>query len=398
MSRRPAPPTVLSGRVVLADRMVPDGVVVLDGDRITGAGTRDAAAVPEGAVTADLPADVLLLPGLVDVHCHGGGGGEFGADADSARRAVAHHHRSGTTSVVASLVSASREALVAGMQVCARLAADGLVAGVHSEGPFLSPARCGAQDPDALIGVDLDLVDELAVAGAGHWRVMTFAPELDGAAELIARLASQGIVPSVGHTDASARVTAQALSHARAAGRRPPLVTHLFNAMPPLHHRDPGPIAAMLAAAARGEAVLELVGDGVHLADETVAMVMDVAAPGCVVLVTDAMAASGMPEGRYTLGRLDVVVADGTVRLAEGGAIAGGVATLLDVVRRCVHHAGVPLVDAVAAASSHPASALGLDGEVGALAAGLRADVLAVDGSLRPVAVWRGGARLTSVA
>lgn len=386
--------TVLRGRLVLADRVVDDGVVVLEGDRIAAAGPLGEVPVPADGPPGDLPDDVLLLPGLVDIHCHGGGGEEFGPDETSARRAAEHHHRAGTTTVVASLVSAPREALLAGMRVCAGLAAEGLVAGVHVEGPFLSHARRGAQDPDALVGVDLGLVDDLADAGRGRWSVMTFAPELDGADELIRRLAEHRVVPAVGHTDASAGQTAKALSAAMAATGRPGLVTHLFNGMPPLHHRAPGPAAACLAAAAWGEAVVELVADGVHLADETVSMVMDVAAPGSVVLVTDAMAACGMPEGRYTLGRLDVVVAGGTARLADGSSIAGGVATLLDVVRRCVRHAGTSLVETVAAASRVPATVLGLDGEVGALAPGLRADVLAVDEALRPVAVWRRGRRL----
>jgi N-acetylglucosamine-6-phosphate deacetylase len=129
----------------------------------------------------------------------------------------------------------------------------------------------------------------------------------------------------------------------------------------------------------------------VHLADETVTMVMALGAPGCVVLVTDAMAAAGRPDGRYRLGRLEVAVAGGTARLADGGAIAGGTATLLDVVRRCVVSAGIDLARAVRAASADPAAVLGLGGEVGALSAGGRADVLAVDESLAPVAVWRQG-------
>jgi N-acetylglucosamine-6-phosphate deacetylase len=380
--------TVLRGRVVLPDRVVDDGMIVIEDGRISHAGERRAGRTS----SVELPAGAYLLPGLVDAHCHGGGGGEFGPDPVSARRAAEHHHRAGSTTVVASLVSAPRDSLLAGMRACASLAAEGLVAGVHTEGPFLAPKRCGAQDPDALSPVDLALVRELAVAGAGHWLTMTMAPELPGAEELMAALHHHGVRVSVGHTDATAGVTAQALT-AAAAGGRLPLVTHLFNGMPPFHHRDPGPAGAALAAAAGGAAYVELIGDGIHLADETVAMALAVSRPGRAMLVTDAMAACGMPDGDYRLGRLEVVVAEGAVRLREGGALAGGVATLLDVVRRCTR-AGVPLVQAVAAASVTPAQALGLEGVAGTLAEGRPADVLAVDQALRPVAVWRRGRQL----
>jgi N-acetylglucosamine-6-phosphate deacetylase len=172
------------------------------------------------------------------------------------------------------------------------------------------------------------------------------------------------------------------------------LVTHVFNGMPPLHHRAPGPVAACLAQAARGEAVLEVVGDGVHLAAETVRMLFDLVGPESICLVTDAMAASGMPDGRYTLGGQDVVVDARTARLADGGSIAGGVATMLDVVRWCVTEVGLPLVDVVTAASATPAGTLGLTG-AGSLAAGRPADVLLVDDGLRLTRVMRRGSWLT---
>ena len=163
--------------------------------------------------------------------------------------------------------------------------------------------------------------------------------------------------------------------------------------MPPLHHRAPGPVAACLAQAGRGEAVLEVIGDGVHLAAETVRMLFDLVGPQAICLVTDAMAASGMPDGSYTLGGRDVLVADRTARLADGGSIAGGVATLLDVVRWCVAEAGIPLLDAVTAASVTPAQTLGLTG-VGSLAAGQQADVVVVDDDLQLRRVLRRGSWL----
>jgi N-acetylglucosamine-6-phosphate deacetylase len=164
--------------------------------------------------------------------------------------------------------------------------------------------------------------------------------------------------------------------------------------MPPLHHRSPGPVAAALGSAAHAEAVLEVVGDSVHLAAETVRMLFETVGPDSLALITDAMAASGMPEGRYRLGGREVVVEGRTARLADGGAIAGGVATLIDVVRWCVTEVGVPLHDAVNAASRTPAAVMGW-GDVGALEPGRRADLMVVDDDYEPVRVLRAGAWVT---
>jgi N-acetylglucosamine-6-phosphate deacetylase len=164
--------------------------------------------------------------------------------------------------------------------------------------------------------------------------------------------------------------------------------------MPPLHHRSPGPVAAALGSAGRGEAVLEVIGDGVHLAAETVRMLFETVGPDSLALITDSMAASGMPEGRYSLGGRDVVVEGRTARLARGGNIAGGIATLLDVVRWCVREVGLPFADAVVAASRTPAAVMGWT-DVGALEAGRRADLLVVDDVLEPVGVLRAGTWVT---
>ncbi len=221
---------------------------------------------------------------------------------------------------------------------------------------------------------------------------MTWAPERCRGADGAGALGRWGIIPALGHTAGTAREAEQALraSLGQGHGTGIPLVTHLFNGMPPLHHREPGPVAAALAAAGRGEAYLELIGDGAHLAAETVRMVFDLVGPGQICLITDAMSAAGLPDGRYTLGALSVDVAAGQARLTQGGSLAGGTATLLDVVRWSVQVAGVPLADAVHAATLTPATALGL-ARVGDLAAGYRADVLVLDDELGLVSVMRRG-------
>jgi N-acetylglucosamine-6-phosphate deacetylase len=239
---------------------------------------------------------------------------------------------------------------------------------------------------------DPALLSRLLDAAGGAVRSMTLAPETPRLGELLAVLARADVTPSFGHTDASAGVTRAAIE---AVGGRRLGATHLFNAMPPLHHRAPGPVGACLAAAAQGAMVVELVGDGVHLADDTVAEIFALVGPGRIALITDAMAAAGMPDGRYPLGPMTVDVAGGVARLATDdgtpGAIAGGTARLIDVLRRTVVDAGVALPDAVTAATATPARLLGLDAEVGDVVPGRRADLLITDDDLMPRAVMRAG-------
>ncbi|HZG90152.1 MAG TPA: amidohydrolase family protein [Pseudonocardia sp.] len=380
---------LVRGTLVSGGRTVPDGLVAVHGDRIAFAGP-----VVDWTGSPPPPPSGYVLPGLVDVHCHGGAGHGF-PDSGPAGLALAvdHHLRHGTTTLLGSLVSAPGDVLAERVAVLAPLVAAGQLAGIHLEGPFLSAARCGAQDPRAIIPGDPDLLRRLIERSDGTVRSMTLAPETPRCTELVAVLAEHGVLPSLGHTDADAATTRTAVI---ALGGAPCSATHLFNGMPPMHHRAPGPVAACLAAAARGEMVLELIADGVHLADETVAAVFDLVGPDRIALVTDATAAAGQADGRYRLGSLLTDVVHGVARLAEGPvgeqgrAIAGGTARLIEVVRRTVRHAGVDLAAAVTAASATPARLLGRD-DVGDLVPGRRADLLVADDDLTPLAVMRAG-------
>src|SRR5665647_1819146 len=396
------PPTYLRGRVVTPTAVIDDGVVVVDGDTIAWVGPAGAAGRhgwPGAPGAAETPS--TLLPGLVDVHNHGGGGAGFPdvSTPGEARVAIREHLAHGTTTLVASLVTATPDTLRQRVAVLTALADAGELAGIHLEGPFLATTRCGAQDPDLIQAPDADLVRELAEAAHGHLVTMTVAPELVGVpgdGGVIDALISAGALPSFGHTDASWTQTRNAVADACARldatpGRRSarPTVTHLFNGMRPLTHRDPGPIPEFLAAAGRGDVVVELIGDGTHVAPEMVRSIFELVGATNVALVTDAMVAAGMPDGAYRLGSLDVTVSDGVARLTEGGAIAGGTAHLLDVVRTTVA-GGVSLVDAVRSASTTPATVLG-DPRIGALEVGRRADVVITDSDLRVVQVLRAG-------
>ncbi|WNB84948.1 amidohydrolase family protein [Cellulomonas sp. ATA003] len=257
---------VVRGRVVTPGAVVDDGAVVVAGDRIVWVGP--VAEVPRAhsaavASTPVPPAGTTVLPGLVDLHDHGGGGASF-PDATTpgdARRAVREHLRHGTTALVASLVTADPATLLTRTALLADLADAGEIVGIHLEGPFLSVARCGAQNPADMLSGDPDLVRAVALAARGHLVTMTVAPEVDGvrgAGGVVDTLAEVGAVPSFGHTDADSGTVDDAVRQARRALARTgsrsarPTATHLFNGMRPLHHRDPGPVAACLAAAARG--------------------------------------------------------------------------------------------------------------------------------------------------
>lgn len=387
----------LHGTAVLERGVVPGALVLLGDGEILWSGP--AVQAPQHSARRTVWHDGLILPGLVDIHCHGGGGASFPDASGPAQMmdAVREHRRHGTTSLVASLVTASPDTLRQRVADLAQLAADGEIAAIHLEGPFISEARKGAQNPEHITGGDAELVRELAAIAGGALATMTIAPEAEDAGAVITALAECGAIPSLGHTDCTSAEMTQGVERSlqalqRARGRSAlPTATHLFNGMRPIHHRDPGPALACLDAAARGQMVVELVADGVHLDHRTVAHVFAVAAEDHVMLVTDAMAAAGMADGQYSLGAQDVTVAGGVATLTHGGSIAGGTAHLLDVLRHTVLGSGVDLVRAVRAATAVPARVLGLQERIGSLTSGCRADVLLVDAEFHPVTVLRAG-------
>ena len=361
-----------AGALALPTGMVVDGWVVVDGERVLAVGTGPPPEPPSWSLAG------LVVPGFVDVHVHGGGGAAFdGGDPEAAATVVRTHLAHGTTTMVASLVTDSMDGLAASCSSLASLADDGMVAGIHLEGPWLSAARAGAHEPSLFGDPTASAVSRLVEAARGHLRMVTLAPERPGALSAIAQLASAGVVAAVGHTDATYDETRAALDAGASAG------THLFNAMPPLHHREPGPVAALLESSA----YLELVADGVHVHPSVLALAWRT---GRTALVTDAMAAAGAADGEYALGSLSVVVRGGEARLASTGVIAASTATLASSLRFATSMAGVPLPDALAAVTSTPAAMLGLD-EVGTLAPGSYADLVELTDDLEVSRVMRRG-------
>jgi N-acetylglucosamine-6-phosphate deacetylase len=363
--------TRISGRIVTPTAVIP-GHLELDGTEI-------AAIVPDLAVSDD-----VIVPGFVDVHCHGGGGHTFTTgDADAARGAAAFHLGHGTTTLLASLVSSPFELMRSATEAYKPLVAEGVIAGIHFEGPYLSGARCGAQNPAYLRDPIAAELAELVKIGEGAVRMMTIAPELPGALEAITYLRENGVLAAIGHTDATFDQTQAGVTAGATVG------THLFNGMRPPHHREPGPVVGLLSSTA----AVELIADNIHLHPGMLAFAARTAGPDRSILVTDAMDASGMPDGRYELGGQAVIVADRVARLADGGAIAGSTLTM-DVALRNAVAAGLPLVTAVAMAATTPARLLGLSGQVGSLLPGLRADIAVLKADLSLKHVLRAGAQI----
>ena len=376
------------------------GWVLTAGDRIAALGP----GVPEGsgsmgALGAMEPGEVvepvevveaeglILAPGFVDQHCHGGGGVDVTQGADAAREVARTHLLHGTTTLIASLVSAAPSALISQIEALLPLVDDGTFAGIHLEGPWLSTAHCGAHAPELLTTPRTELVNELLQVAGTRLSMVTLAPELEGAIEAVERLAEASVVVALGHSRADAATVRRAVD----AGAR--VATHLFNGMPSMTHREPGIAGALLRDP---RVTVELIADGVHVHPDLIAIVVAAAGPDRVSLVTDAMAAAGAPDGSYRLGRLAVEVVDRVARLADSGALAGSTLTMDRAVARvsgtlagwtepgsvesgCIEPGSAePLAGALRMASRTPARVLGLS-DRGELSVGSRADLVVLD-------------------
>lgn len=370
----PSALVVAADTVLAPARILAPGWVAVSGDRIV--------AVGEGPVSADITLEgQTLAPGFVDAHGHGGAGASFTTgDADEARRVAAGHLEHGTTSLMASLVTGSIDELARSVAQLSPLVHDGTLIGIHLEGPWLSPAFKGAHDPELLAPPSQDDIARLLEASEHTVKMVTIAPELPGGLDAVEQLAAAGVVAAVGHTDADYRTSRAAVEAGATAA------THLFNAMRGLHHRDPGPIAALLEAP---QVWIELVADGVHVHPAALRLAVE-AAGERIVLVTDSMAAAAAPDGDYILGALDVQVRDGVARLVSNGAIAGSTLTLAKAVKFAVTEVGLSLAAAVRAATAAPADMLGLS-DVGRLEVGRRADLVALGDDLAVTRVMRAG-------
>lgn len=381
--------TVLSAaRVVTGEKVLVPGWVEYDQDRIvaTGPGRPDRDQ-------RDLW-DATIVPGFVDMHVHGGGGGAFtNSDPSSALRAVQTHRGHGTTTTMASLVTAAPGELLDSVSMLAGLYESGVIAGIHLEGPWISPMRRGAHDPAHLRHPDPAEISRLLIAGRGAVRMVTLAPELPGGHDAIRQVVDAGAVAAIGHTDATYDEVVQAI----ALGAR--VATHLFNAMRPVHQREPGPVVALLEDS---RVTVELIADGMHLHPALYRQICAAVGEHRVSLVTDAMAAAGLGDGQYRLGSMEVNVVEAKARIAGSDTIAGSTATMDVLFRNAVRDGLRPttasfdrssdavedhaLLRAVQQTCVNPARTMGL-ADVGSLSPGKRAHlvVLGSDAQVREV-------------
>ncbi|MCY0947406.1 MULTISPECIES: N-acetylglucosamine-6-phosphate deacetylase [Streptomyces] len=368
--------TVLSGaRVVLPTGTVANGRVIVDGDRIAG-------SAREGADVLDLSGH-WIVPGFVDVHNHGGGGASFTSGTpEEVLKGVRTHREHGTTTLVASTVTGDLDELARRAGLLAELTQQGEIAGIHFEGPFINPCRKGAHKEELLRDPDPAEVRKLIDAAQGAARMFTLATELPGGLDSVRLLAEHGVIAAIGHTDSTYEQTRQAID----AGAT--VATHLYNAMPGLEHRAPGPIAALLEDE---RVTVELINDGVHLHPAMLELAFHHAGAHRVALITDAMDAAGFGDGTYHLGPLEVEVKQGVARLVEGGSIAGSTLTLDTAFKRSVTVDRLPVESVVQAISANPAKLIGLYDRIGSLEAGKYADLVVLDAAFDVKGVMRRG-------
>lgn len=369
--------TVLAGaRVVLPTGTVENGQLIVEGTKIVG-------AAPPDAPVRDLTGH-WVVPGFVDIHNHGGGGASFtSGSAEDVLKGVRTHREHGTTTLVASTVTGETDFLAHRAGFLSELVEQGDLAGIHFEGPFISPCRKGAHSEELLRDPDPAEVRKLIDAARGTARMMTLATELPGGIDSVRLLAEHGVIAAIGHTDATYEQTVEAIE----AGAT--VATHLFNAMPGLGHRAPGPIAALLEDE---RVTVELINDGTHLHPAALELAFHRAGAGRVAFITDAMDAAGFGDGRYQLGPLAVDVRDGVARLVDGGSIAGSTLTLDTAFRRAATIDRLPVEEVVQAISANPAKLLGVYDKVGSLEPGKDADLVVLDAEFTLKGVMRKGA------
>ncbi|GGV75717.1 N-acetylglucosamine-6-phosphate deacetylase [Streptomyces massasporeus] len=369
-------PTVLTGAtVVLPTETVHNGQVAIDGTRIT-------RSAPENAQVINASGH-YVIPGFVDLHNHGGGGASFtSGSVDDILKGIHTHRLHGTTTLVASTVTGDMDSLTHRAGLLSELAEQGEIAGVHFEGPFISPCRKGAHSEALLRDPHPAEVRKLVDAARGRAKMLTLATELPGGLDSVRLLADHGVIAAIGHTDATYEQTVEAID----AGAT--VATHLFNAMPPLGHRSPGPITALLEDE---RITVELINDGTHLHPAALQLAFHHAGAGRVAFITDAMDAAGFGDGRYWLGPLEVEVADGVARLVDDGTIAGSTLTQDRAFKRAVTVDGLSVEDAVTALSANPARLLGMADTIGSLEPGKYADLLILDSAYELKGVMRRG-------
>ena len=377
-----------AARAVTPTTEIPDaGILIRDGV-IEAVGSRQDMRLPAGAAEISASGQTVI-PGFVDVHIHGAGGHDVMEGTEQAMSAVAKRlARHGTTSFLATTVTASPDDTCRSVEGIAHYITRQFeatqpkaeVLGIHYEGPFLNKVRRGVHPAEWIQLPSADLLQRFLQTAAGNARILTIAPELLGAAPCIKAARDAGVVVAMGHTDATYEQARAGI----ALGVRH--AVHVYNAMRPFSHRDSGVIGAVLTSP---EVTAELIADGVHVEEAAMRILLQAKGTGSVILISDGLSATGMPDGRYMLGKFEVTVSGGVCRNSEG-KLAGSTLTL-DRALRNVVALGIPFPDGVRMLTANPAKLLGIEFKKGALRTGADADIILLDENLQVTNVWTRG-------
>lgn len=362
----------INGLIYAGSRAIEGGRLLIGVDgRIEAVGGAELEA--DGAQVLDLDGKTVI-PGLIDQHVHGGGGWQaMDATYEDLNGMSLYHAANGTTSFLATTESASEGRILDALHSAAAAAGRGLegaeLLGVHLEGPFLNPIRCGAQDKANIRPANPDELDRYLEAAGGLIRLVTLAPEIEGGMDAAERLTRAGVTVSVGHSDATLAQMREAI------GRGATQTTHHFNGMSPFHHREPGVAGAGLICP---ELTTELIADGIHVHPDAVKLLFDVKGARGVCVITDAVYCAGLPDGEYG----EATMKDGQVWLKDGSSLAGSSLTMFQALRNVLRFTGRPLAEVLPSLTEVPARQIGVSGRKGKLEAGMDADFLVLDGAL----------------
>ncbi len=364
---------VRCGRILTPSREISDGIILVEGSRIVSLGVDGELTIPRGAKTLNF-GDKIAVPGFLDIHIHGGGGSDVMEASEKAAIDLALFASShGVTSILPSTVSAPHSSLLKVVRVLGEMVGretgGAEVLGINLEGPYINPKMRGAHNAKHIRLPSVREFKDLWEASGEKLKIVTLAPELEGAENLLAELQKLGVVAAVGHSDAAYSEVMEAvtlgLSHA----------THTFNGMRGFHHREPGTVGAALLCE---KLTAEVISDNIHVHPEAVRLLTKVKDPSLIVLVTDSIMAAGMPDGEYRLGNRRVTVKNGVCRL-KSGSLAGSTLTMETAIRNTVRAAGLPLQVVLGMATVNPARVIGVDDRKGSLAPGKDADITIID-------------------
>ena len=375
----------LTGNVILPDEVLSGGVVLIDGENIAGVYYNESG-LPENDIEYRRYEDAWIAPGLIDVHLHGALGHEvMDADVEGLREVARHQALCGVTGFFPATLTGPIDAVcraVDSVKSAAALSLDSEVLGVHLEGPFVSMKRKGAQDPKYIRDVNRGDLDRLYEATAGIKTLITVAPEVGENLSFIPEMVEHGFIVSMGHSDETweqgLRAVKAGVTHA----------THLFNAWREYQHREPGGIGAAMDS---NEVYAELISDGVHVHPSFLRLAIARKGKDRICLITDSLGVSGLPDGTYKWGELEIVLKGREVRLSDSGVLAGSVLHLNQGVLNVIGWSGAEVWEVVNMASLNPARNLGIDDRVGSIAAGKLANIAVLDKDFGVIDTWLRG-------